>query len=399
MNEPNPPVETPNEADPEISLLDILVALGEEKLTWLTITFLAGVLGVTISLLTTPVYSARGAIMPAQQGGAGGSPLAGLGALTGMAGLAGLGAGMKSSDEMYIALMRSQSAQLSLIEKLELRKRYGSKTIEEARQSLNNSVELVADKRSGLINIVAHDTDPQFAAKLANAQVAELNLLLSRLAVTEAQQRRLYYEQEIAKTQQSLVAVETRYRQAQEKSGLQLTSVIAEVGIRTSAEIRGQIASKEIQLQALSRFATPQNPDMQRLSSELSALRAQLGKYEQGSGHSGNTSPLLQEAAQAYRDLKVQEAKLDAFVRQLEVAKIDEAKEGPVVQVVDVALPPEQRSQPQRRKMVMAYLVSGAVLGLVLALLKAYLRKTAQSTVGQESLNAFRRSWSFKARS
>lgn len=396
MSAPDPKLETSNEAEPEISLIDILTALGEEKLIWLGVTFLAGLLGVTLSLLATPIYTARSVIMPAQQSGAGGSTLASLGALAGMAGLGGLGAGMKSSDEMYIALMRSQSVQHGLIEKLELKKRYGSKTIAEARQSLDNSVELAADKRSGLINVIAHDTDPQFAAQLANAQVVELNLLLSRLAVTDAQQRRLYYEQEIVKTQQLLAAVEARFRQAQEKSGLQSTSLIAEAGIRASAEIRGQIASREIQLQAFSRFATPQNPDMQRMSSELSALRAQLGKYEQGSGHTSNASPLVQEAAQAYRDLKVQEAKLDAFVRQLEVAKIDEAKEGPAVQVVDVALPPEQRSQPQRRKMVTAYLVSGTVIGLVLALLKAFLRRSRSV---HENLGVLKRSWSFKARS
>ena len=398
MSAPDPQLETSNEAEPEISLIDILTALGEEKLIWLGVTFLAGLLGVTLSLLATPIYTARGVIMPAQQSGAGGSALASLGA-AGMAGLGGPGAGMKSSDEMYIALMRSQSAQQGLIDKLNLKKRYGSKTIEEARQSLDNSVELVADKRSGLINVVAHDADPQFAAQLANAQVAELNLLLSRLAVTDAQQRRLYYEQEIDKTQQLLATVEARFRQAQEKSGLQSTSLIAEAGIRTSAEIRGQIASREIQLQALSRFVTPQNPDMQRLSSELSALRAQLGKYEQGSGHASNASPLLQEAAQAYRDLKVQEAKLDAFVRQLEVAKIDEAKEGPAVQVVDVAMPPEMRSQPQRRKMVTAYLVSGTLLGLVLALVKAFLRRMSRSISARENWSALKRSWSFKARS
>lgn len=392
-------LETSNEAESDISPLDILTALGEEKLTWLAVTFLAGLIGVAVSLLTPPSYTARSVILSTQQSGSGSSALAGLGALSGMAGLSGIGAGIKSSEEMYIALMQSQSVQDSLIEKLALKKRFGSRTIEEARLALSSRITLAAERKSGLISVSAEDADPQFAAQLANALVAELNILLSRLAVTEAQKRRLFYEQQIDKAQQSLAAVEARFRQAQEKSGLQITSLIAEAGIRASAEIRSQIASREIQLQALSRFATPQNPDMQRLSSELSALRSQLGKYEQGSGQSKSATPLQQEAMQAYRDLKVQEAKLDGFVRLLESAKMDEAKEGPTVQVVDVALPPEQRSKPERRKMVMAYLVTGTLIGLALALLKAFLRRTSQSVGAKEHLSALKRSWSFKTRS
>jgi len=380
-------------------LMDVLTALGEEKLTFIMVTVLAGLIGVATSLTMTPIFSARAVIMPAQQGGGASSALASLGGLAGMAGMAGMAGltgGIRSSDEMHIAFMRSRTVQMSLIDKLALRERYHSKTTDDARQSLNSAVSLLPDKKSGLITVEAQDTDPQFAAKLANAQVAELNLFLGHMAVTEAQRRRLYYEQQLDKTQQTLAVVEARFRQALEKSGLQVTSLMAEWAIRVGVDMRGQIVAREIQLQTLGRFATPQNPEMKRLSSELSVLRAQLAKYEQGSGHNSSATPLQQEAAQAYRDMKVQEAKLEAFVRQLEVAKMDEAKEGPAVQVVDVALPPERRSKPERRKMVTAYLVTGALLGLLMALAKAYLRRASQSATGRERWAELKRSWSFK---
>ncbi len=379
--------------------MDVLTALGQEKLTFIMVTVLAGLIGVATSLNMTPIFSARAVIMPAQQGGGASSALASLGGLAGMAGMAGLAGltgGIRSSDEMHIAFMRSRTVQMSLIDKLALRERYHSKTTDDARQSLNSAVSLLSDRKSGLITVEAQDTDPQFAAKLANAQVAELNLFLGHMAVTEAQRRRLYYEQQLDKTQQTLAVVEARFRQALEKSGLQVTSLMAEWAIRAGADMRGQIVAREIQLQTLGRFATPQNPEMKRLSSELSVLRAQLAKYEQGSGHNSSATPLQQEAAQAYRDMKVQEAKLEAFVRQLEVAKMDEAKEGPAVQVVDVALPPERRSKPERRKMVTAYLVTGALLGLLMALGKAYLRRAFQSAAGRERWADLKRSWSFK---
>ncbi len=391
-------------AESEINLLDVLIALGQEKLIIFAATVLAAIAGVTISLITPPTYLARTSIMPAQQGGASAlaslSGLAGLAGLSGMAGISGMSGGVKSPDQMYIAFMRSQSVQMALIDKLKLKERYGSKNLEEARMSLTNSVSIAVDKSSGLLVIEAQDGDAEFAAMLANQQVNELNAILSRFAITEAQQRRLYYEQQIANTQQNLPMLEARFKEAQKKSGIEVTSLLSE-----SASLPGQIAAKELQLQILSRFATAENPEMKRLSTEISAIRSQLSRYElaqaKDSGKAstiGNvkpTSPYQQEAAQAYTTLKIQETLLDGFVRQLELAKIDEAKEGPAVQVLDIARAPEIRAKPQRKKLVTAYTVTGFVIGLVLAVLKALLRHAQSKPEGIQRLIELRRAWGF----
>ena len=395
--------ETPSgEAESEINLLDILVALGQEKLTVIVVTVLAAIAGVVISLITPPTYVARTIIMPAQQSG-GASALAGLSGLAGLAGLSGMSGAVKSSDQLYIAFMRSQSVQMALIDQLKLKERYHSKNLEEARRDLTSNVSITADKSSGLLVIEAQDSDAEFAARLANQQVHELYVILSRLAVTEAQQRRLYYEQQIAKTQQNLPLLEISFKEAQKKSGVEVASLLSESG-----SLPGQIAAKELQLQILSRFATAQNPEMKRLSTEISALRSQLSRYElahaqakgsdkaNSTGNVKATSPYQQEAAQAYTTLKIQETLLDSFVRQLEAAKIDEAKEGPAMQVVDVARAPEIRAQPQRRKMVTAFTVIGLVIGLVLALLKALLRHTQSTPEGMQRLRDLRLAWGLR---
>ncbi len=242
--------------------------------------------------------------------------------------------------------------------------------------------------------MAAQDQDPAFAAQLANEQVAQLNVLLSRLAVTEAQQRQ-YYEQQIAKTQKTLAEVEVRFKEAQQKSGIRVTSMLAESGIRAGADLRAQIMAKELQMQMLGRFATPQNSEMLRMAGELSALRTQLKKLEEGTGQSSPATPLQQEATQAFRDLKNQEAMLDAFVRQLEVAKIDEAKEGPAVQVLDVAIPPRSACPAPTQKMVIAYALVGLATGLVLAVLKALLRHLRGTPGGRERLGQFKQAWGF----
>jgi len=380
----------------DFGFLDLVTMLGEGKWIVLGVTFIATVIGVVMSLVATPIFTSTAVIMPAQQGGGGSAA----GALAQLAQVPGLGApggiaGGKSSDQLYVALMRSQTIQDTLIKKHDLRKKWGSRSIEDARLSLTKAVSIGTDKLSGLINIAAKDPDPVFAAQLANSHVEELHKMLDRVATTEAQQRRMFYESQIAKTQTNLASAELRYRQAQESSGIQVTSMLAESALRTSAELRAKITALEIQLQASSAFVTAKNPDAQRAASELAALRARLAQLEQGSGHTVAT-PRQQATMQAFRELKVQEAMLDGFVRQLEVAKIDEAKEGVPVQIVDIAIPAEIRSFPQRTKMVTAAAVIGLCTGVVLAFLRAGFRRLGRDEESQARLQVFLRSWALR---
>ena len=392
--------------EPDINLLDLLIALGQEKWTLIVVTFLAVITGVVVSLVTPATYVSRTSIMPSQQSGGAGGGLASLGSLAGLAGLGALSnmaSGIKSSDEMFIALMRSQSVQSALIEQLKLKERYGARNTEEARQALNLNVAILADKKSGMLFVDAQDKDPSFAAQLANAQVQELNGILSRLAVTEAQQRRAYYEQQIVKTQTKIPQLELEFKVAQKSSGLEVASLLSDSGT-----LPGQIATKELQLQVLSRFATAQNPDLKRLTVEISALRAQMARYELSKTDPQTSEPnkpgqvaesskanFVQKATQAYNTLKIQEALLDGYVKQLELAKADEAKEGPAVQVVDEARVPEIRAKPERKKLVLAYTVTGLVIAFVLAALRALLRHVRSTPEGLQRWSQLKRAWGF----
>ena len=388
--------------EPDSNLLDLLIALGQEKWTLIIVTFLAAITGVVVSLITPATYLSRASIMPTQQSGGGGlSSMGSLAGLGGLGALSNMAAGIKSSDEMFIALMRSQSVQSALIEQFKLKERYGARNTEEARQALNLNVAILAEKKSGMILVDAQDKDPAFAAQLANAHVRELNVILSRLAVTEAQQRRSYYEQQIVKTQTKIPKLELEFKDAQKSSGLEVASLLSEAGT-----LPGQIAAKELQLQVLSRFATAQNPDLKRLAVEISALRAQMTRYDlsktetktselnkPGQVAESTKTNFVQKATQAYNTLKIQESLLDGYVKQLELAKVDEAKEGPAVQVVDEARAPEMRAKPQRKKLVVAYTVTGLIIAFVLAALRALLRHMRSTPEGLQRWSQLKRAW------
>ena len=279
-----------------------------------------------------------------------------------------------------------------MINRLSLQERYEANTLTDTRTALKSLVRISSDKKTGLITIEVDDKDPAFAAQLANVQVEELRNLLGRLAVTDAQQRRMFFEQQIKKVQEELTAAEHSFRQAKERSGMQVTAVLAESGVRASAELRGQSAAREVQLQAMSRFATPQNPDMQRISSELSAMRGQLSKLEQGGGGDAQGSPNQQQAVKSYRDVKVQEAMLEVLIRQYELARVDEAKEGPLLQQVDVATAPERKAKPKRAMIVLVSAFAGLFLGVLIAFVRRALRDAKES--GEPQFLMLKKAWS-----
>jgi uncharacterized protein involved in exopolysaccharide biosynthesis len=384
-----------NGDDDEISLIDLAIALGEEKKTLFAVPLFTTSVAIVVSLIMTPVFTAKTLMMPPQQQqSSAASALASLGAL---AGLAGGAAGVKSPDEMYIAFMESESLQNSIIKKMNLQTRYEAKTLTDTRAGLKGAVKITSDKKSGLISIEATDKDPVFAAQLANLYIDELHNLLGRLAVTDAQQRRVFYEDQIKKTQADLVNAESRFRLANEKSGMQMTSILAETSLRANAEMRGQIAAKEVQLQAMSRFETTQNPDVQKLTSEMSALRQQLSKLESGSGNTTSAvNPMQQEASQAYRDIKVQQAMLEVLIKQYEIARVDEAKEGPLVQQVDPATPPERRSKPKRSLIVLVSALGGLFLGVLAAFVRRSIKKAATDPESSQLMLQLREAWSWK---
>ena len=376
----------------EISLIYLLITLGKEKKFILGFTSSVILLAVAVSLWMTPVYTAKTVIMPPQQQQS--SASSAVASLSLLAGLGGGAAGIKSPDEMYVAFMGSDRFLNALIERFHLQEMYHTKTLLDTRAKLKSMAKVMPDKKSGLISIEFEDADPQFAADIANAHVQELGHMLDVLAVTDAQQRRVFFESQIKKVQENLSSAEIAFRQAKEKSGMQVTSVIAETGVRASAELRGQIAAREVQLQSLSRFATAQNPDVQRIASELSAERAQLKKLEQGSGQVVGTTLQL-EAVKSYRDMKVQEAMLEVLIKQFELARVDEAKEGPLIQVVDLATPPERRSKPKRTLIVLVSALAGLFLSVLLAFLKVSLRNLNQTPDGQIQLGLLKKAWSW----
>lgn len=377
MNKLDPNV-LPQEDDlddgPALSLWDLLTWLGEGKRTIALVTGVVVAAALAYALLKAPIFTARTTMLPpsTQQQGPSAAALAALGSLGGLAG----GMVPKTPDELYVNLLRSDSVQRALATRFDLYKRYDVETYEVMRKTIPRYVRVSSDKKSGVISLEVDDEDPKFAAELANAYATELTRLLGRLAVSEAQQRRVFFDQQLKETKDNLVKAEQTLRTVQEKSGMIVLDQQAEAIIKAVAELKTKIIEREVRLKVLRTATTAQNPDVQLLNSELAALRSELARMESASGVAaaasasapggidipiGKLPATAIDYVRAAREVKFQETMLAAMLRQYESAKMDEAKEGPALQQVDVALPPDRKSKPSR-----ALIVLGAALAALL---------------------------------
>jgi tyrosine-protein kinase Etk/Wzc len=360
--------------DKKIHLLDALIVLARYKKLVIGMPVAFGSIALAISLWLPPIFTSTVRIIPPQQQG-GGLAAAMLGQLGGLAGAAGGIAGVKSPNDLYVSMLESRTVADRLIVRYKLRERFEAETADDALKELALATAIESGKKGGLISINVEDKDPKFAAELANAYVDELIKLNQALAVTEAAQRRVFFERQLKDAKEDLAQAEVALRQTQERTGLiqpdgQIQAIISSV-----ANLRAAIVAKEVQIKAMRSFATAENPDIKRAQVELQSLRAELAKLERNqSTKEGDfivgTAKLPEvgiEYVRKLRDVKYQETLFELLAKQYELAKIEEAKDASLIQVLDPAVPAERKTRPKRAIIVLGSIFLGAVLGILTA--------------------------------
>jgi tyrosine-protein kinase Etk/Wzc len=372
--------------DDEINLLDLLQVVVENLRLLLLAPLALGLLALGISYLVQPTFTAATRFMPPQQQQIGAAIM--LQSLGAIGGLASAAAGLKNPNDQFVGFLQSETIANALVERFDLVQRYDSEFKVDARISLAKLSNISAGK-DGLISVEVDDKDPAFAAQLANAYVEELGTLLSRLAVTEAQQRRAFFEAQLNETKSSLVKAEL----ALKGSGVNSSALksIPDVAVKAVAELQTQIAGQEIKLSSLRGYLAETAPDFKQALTELTALRGQLAKLERST--SAPTTAADADYLTRYRDFKYYETLYALFAKQYELAKIDEAREGAVIQVVDAALPPERKSKPKKAQIAVLTTLASGMLLLLFIFVRQSLRNSRENPASAERMNRLGIAW------
>ena len=378
--------------DDEISLLDLLQTIVDNLRLLVLGPLAVGLLALGISFAIPPTFTAKTQFLPPQQQqSAAASMIASLGSLGGLAGAA---AGLKNPADQYLAYMKSVTLQDALIERFKLQERYEAKTKTDTRLALTGAVR-VASGKDGLMSVEVDDKDPQFAADLANAHVEELRKLLGRLAVTEAQQRRLFFEKQLTQAKDNLALAEVALKATGISSSVLKSNPVSAVA--AVAGLKAQVTAQEVKVGAMRGYLADTAPDFKLAMNELANLRSQLAKQEKDEPASNATAAAGGKDAgdyvTKYREYKYQETLFELFSKQFEIAKVDESREGAVIQVLDAAEPPERKSKPKKALIAIIATLAAGFAMLLFVFIRQALRNANQDTESAQKLRALKASW------
>ncbi|MFZ1085451.1 MAG: Wzz/FepE/Etk N-terminal domain-containing protein [Terracidiphilus sp.] len=396
----------PNAQEGVISLFDMLIVLAERKRFIFKVTAAFALLAVVISFVLPTRYSATATILTPQQPSSMAAALsAQLGNLGGMAALAGgSGLSLKNPNDLYVGMLTSRTVEDAMVQHFNLMGEYHKSHLSDARKVLQKHTSIDGSGKDGEIHIIIEDRDPQRAAQLANGYVDQFRSLSQRLAITEASQRRLFFEQELELAKNKLADAEEAMKQTEQSTGMIEVNSQAKALIDSAAILRAQIATKEVQIQGMETYATGENAQLVQSRRELDGMRAQLAKLggSEDSGSAGFIIPkgMVPEASletiRKMRDVKYYETIFEILARQFEAAKLDEAKQGAVIQVVDPAIAPDRRSSPRRGLIVIGATILGFFFAIFTALFQAFFENLKSTPKTNAKLTVLRKALSIR---
>lgn len=336
---PNDIAATPRESEPNFA--ELVGALRQRWRLLIGLPFAAAFLALGVSFLIKPTFTARTSFMPPQQQQ---TPVtSGLASLSALAGLSG---SVRNTGDQYVTFAQSRTIADHLIERFNLKAVYDVELNHDARISLENRTRVSLGKKDGVITLEVDDHDPKLAAALANAYVEELRKLTAGLTLTEAQQRRAFFEGQLKQARARLDAAQS----ALQGSGVSAEAIKAEpkAAVEAVARLQAELTSAEVRLQMLSASLAQNTPEVQQQTAAIARLRNELaraGKVETATS-GGYVS--------SYREFKYQESLFDLIARQYELARVDESRDGGQIQILDVAQVPERKSKPKRSHLMLA---------------------------------------------
>ena len=382
-------------APPSLTVLCInlfTVLSKRRRLIWmvLLISFIAG-LATALSL--KPSFTATTTILPpAQQGSAASGLLSQLGSLGSISG----GASLKNPVDLYGGFIQSQTVENAMVQQFDLINRYHVKRLSQARKILEKQTAIDTKGKDGLLRLSVTDGSPERAAELANGYMALTIRLTQDLAVGEAAQRRLFLEQQLEQSKTKLSDAEESLKRTENSTGIIQVEAQGRALIESTTSLRAQIASKEVQLQSLKVYASDKNPQVQEINQQLITMRGQLAQLDNENSKVGSSRGQISNQGLEYvrkaRDVKSQEAIFEIVARQFEAAKMDEAREGVLLQVVDPARVPDYKSGPSRLFVVLSFLAVGFFGTLFFILVQLAWETLEQDPATSNSLTLLKRS-------
>lgn len=350
---------------------------------------IGSVISVLFVLLIPKRYESTARIMPPDSSSSGAAMLAalagrGAGELGTLGSLAASMLGVRTTGPLFVDLLHSSSVSGDLIDRFDLQKVYHTRYHVDTAKRLAHMTSIVEDKKSGVISIKVEDTDPKRARDLAQGYLDELNLLVNRTNTSSAHQERIFIELRLHSAEAEL---EEAQKEMSDFSSTHTTIDIKEqtrATVDAAAKLQAQLIVEQSDLDSLKQLYGDENFRIRAARARIAELTKQL-KAISGSSDPlqadgtivpENSSPLDRIGAEypplrqlprlavpyadIYRRVRTQEAVYEMLTQQYELARIQEAKEIPIIRVIDAPGIPEKKSFPPRA--LLSILLAGLIV-------------------------------------
>ncbi|HSU19092.1 MAG TPA: hypothetical protein VLI45_05045 [Acidobacteriaceae bacterium] len=278
----------------------------------------------------------------------------------------------RASGGMYVGLLESRSVQDEVVDRTHLMQLLHTTSRESARGVLAG-MSTFAEGSDTLISIKVKNKNAETAAAIANAYVDALKALNTRMSLEQSTETGDFFKAQLQEERGELNQAETHLESTQRKTGVVQPEMQTSIGLNAIAQVRAQITQVQVQLAALLRGATEQNPQVQRLKSQLAQLQAEEHTLELGTGPSpAGAAPSAEQLPEqnlsvlrAQREVTYHNALVTSLANQFEAARLMEGSGPSQFQVVDRAVAPERKAWPPR----LPFLIGAAIFSAVVALL------------------------------
>jgi uncharacterized protein involved in exopolysaccharide biosynthesis len=387
-------VPRPQDSDvvAEVRFVEFLTRHARCKWFTLKVTLGSAVLGVILALVLPVRYTAICKITTPQPAPSAAILLSSQMArdtATSLSGLAsGIGFGLKNPNDIYVGLLSSRTVADALIQQYSLQGVYRTANLTRTRKALATRT-LITSEKSGLLSISVTDRSKTLAANLANSYPDQLRQLMKNMAGAEAEARRTFYEGQLKEAREELAKAEVAFRDVQTARGVIVPEAQSRAVIQGASTLRAEIAGKQMELEAARLSLTDNSPTIQVLKSELASLQSMADRMDKNGTFKSmglqNLAGASLDYIEAQHEMQYRQALLDLLLKQYDAAKLDEAKDSAIVDVVEPAVVPELKSSPRRALIVVLFAILGAFACAIYIELTAFIgrHKAVEDALGE----------------
>lgn len=390
---PSPPYEPSYHRGPESlppeprGLAENLLRLWRHRGFLWSVVWKTAILSLLVAFVIPRRYQSTARLVPGENSNT--SAMAGLlgkasGASSGGMGL-GLGLdaagllGVKTPGAFYVEVLRSRTVQDTLIDRYNLLTHYNKEYYQDARKKLNKVTEIEEDKKSGVITLSVIDWDKAMAQKMVRTYIEEMNRLAAELNTSAAHRERQFLEDRLKSAKKELDQDSLELSRFSSKNTMMDVQQQGKSMMDAAAKLQGELIFNQSQLKYMQEIYSDGNVRIRALKARIQELQGQLNKmvgsytdpsvaneFATGSGSypSIRTLPALgYRYIDLYRRAKIQETLYEFLTQQYELARVQEAKELPIVRVMDDGNYPERKVSPIRSLIVGLSVFAALLLG------------------------------------